>query len=98
MKFIASVLAFALACGVCAAAERTTRMQMMPHANNDETVNNAAIDTRLSRFAAANAGNPGAQAALDSAAAEIKSTPDAFINADGTVNRQALTPLLERHF
>jgi hypothetical protein len=99
-----------LVCGVSSAAEQTLQMQvtplarpaarpmMMPRPANDEAASNAAIDSQLSHFAAANAGNPGVQAALESAAAEVRANPEAFINADGAINQQALSGLLRQQF
>ena len=73
-------------------------MVMMPRPANDEAASNAAIDSQLSHFAAANAGNPGVETALDAAATEVRANPEAYINADGTVNPQAMRELLGEKF
>ena len=59
---------------------------------------NAAIDSRLANFAAANAANPSVQSALESAAAQVKNDPARFLDADGTPDKQAMTDLLATHF
>lgn len=57
-------------------------------------VQDAAIDDALARFAAANAGNPGVAAALDAAAAELARNPGAYLNADGSANKNAMQGLV----
>lgn len=110
-RLVLPVLASALFTCLTSQATQTTRMQVMPRANaaahpmlvmqksaNDEVATQAAIDSRLSRFANANAANPKAQAALDGAAAEVRGNPEAYIGADGSLNQQAMSAVLARHF
>ncbi len=61
----------------------------------DET-GNAGIDASLQQFAAANRGNPEVISALERAAAQIKSQPEAFLDGDGAVRGDALAALLGR--
>ena len=58
----------------------------------------AANDGALTRFAAANAGNPGVAAALDGAAAEFTRNTGAYLDADGSVNKNAMQGLVGQRF
>ena len=58
----------------------------------------AAIDGALTRFAAANAGNPGVAAALDGAAAEFTRNTGAYLDADGSVNKNSVQELVGQRF
>ncbi len=105
--------ALALACLVegPALAAQTARMQAMPPTDatarpmmqaqrptDEEAATNAAIDSRLARFAAANANDPSVQDALDGAATELRGHPETYIGAGGSVDRSAMSELLQRHF
>jgi hypothetical protein len=66
--------------------------------NAADNTGNQSIDTVLDNFAAANAGNPEALAACEGAAAEIREHPEKYLNADGSVNKGALTDLITQQF
>ncbi|MCC6810283.1 MAG: hypothetical protein IT381_22830 [Deltaproteobacteria bacterium] len=57
-----------------------------------------AFDGKLEEFGQANQGNPAVMAALNSAAAEIKSNMAAFTNPDGTPNMEAFGNLVMQKF
>lgn len=59
---------------------------------------NAVIDGALAHFAAANAGNPGVAAALEAAAADLSRNPGAYLNGDGSVNKNAMQGLVGKQF
>lgn len=55
------------------------------------------LDARLARFEAANAGNPGALAALRAAGADVARSPDAYLR-DGRLDAKAMGALFDARF
>ncbi len=66
--------------------------------NTSDFTGNVAVDTSLNKFAMAYKANPKAIAALENAAADIKSNPEKFLNADGSVNKDAFMALINQKF
>lgn len=58
----------------------------------------AAIDGALTRFADDNAGNPRVAAALEGAAAELTRNTGAYLDSDGSVNKNAMQGLVGQRF
>lgn len=68
------------------------------HGADEVQPGDAAIDSALARFAAANAANPAVAAALESASAELTRHPEAYINADGSLIEDGLQGLVIQQF
>jgi hypothetical protein len=66
--------------------------------NTADNTGNSVVDSLLNNFATANKNNPKAIAALENAAADVRSNPVKFINPDGSVNKEALSALLQSQF
>lgn len=66
--------------------------------NSGDFTGNVTVDTSLNKFAMAYKANPKAIAALENAAADIKSNPEIFLNADGSVNKDAFIALINQKF
>ena len=66
--------------------------------NKYDNTGNVLIDKYLNKFAATYTFNPKGITALERTAAGIKTNPAAFLNPDGSVNKQALQDLITSKF